>query len=124
MGQEALPVKSASPAILSFTPGTLGNLTEQLPAGVRHVGVSAVSVGVDVRTVISWLQLSIGQPPTGVFTIHNLAAIEELQPNDIVAGVVKVWRRRMKTLSTLEGDGQRWTNFINAAEKRSRRLNG
>lgn len=127
MGQETFQVSQAPqtswPATHLSTPVILGSLTEQLPPGVRHVCVSAVSIGVDIRTVVEWVQLALGQPPTGVLTLHNLVAAEERHPNDVVAGVVKLWRRRMKTLATITGDLQRWTNFINAAEKRSRKLN-
>lgn len=110
-----------------FTTSThhiLGDQTDRVPLGVRHVCVAAISVGVPSAIVVSWLQLAAGQPPTGKLSRHNCTAFEELCPAQLIAGVVALWRRRMKSLATVQGDGQRWTNFINAAERRSLKLHG
>lgn len=110
-----------------FTTSTfqpLGEHTDKVPLGVRHVCVSAISIGVDATIVVSWLQLSAGQPPTGKLSKHNCTAFATLCEAQLISDVVALWRRRMRSLATIQGDGQRWTNFINAAEKRSLKLHG
>lgn len=114
-------------AVQSSDPGytlstyILGAHTSALPAGVRHVCISALSVDIPADVVVGWLQLAAGHPPTGELSAHTVHAINEMSADTLVDGVAEIWRRRVKSAGI---DRQRWVNFINAAVRRSKKLNG
>lgn len=92
-----------------------------LPVGVDYFTFDSGLLS-GVGTAIRWLQRSVGATPDGFIGPKTLAAIDKDHPLDIVLKMEALRRQRLRTLSLWSIYGRGWTNRVNKATLRAKKL--
>jgi lysozyme family protein len=94
---------------------------DALPVGVDYFTFdSAILSG--VGTAIRWLQRAVGATPDGRIGPKTMAAVAADHPLDILLKMEALRRQRLHTLPTWWKYGRGWTNRVNRAVTRSKKL--
>lgn len=92
-----------------------------LPRGLDYFTFdSAILSG--VRTAILWLQRATGVDPDGILGPKSLHALEVCDHLSILSAMETLRRHRLRTLPTWPKYGRGWTNRVNRAVVRSKKL--
>lgn len=92
-----------------------------LPYGVDYFTFDSGMLN-GVGTAIRWLQRAVGASPDGIIGPKTLDAIGRDHPLDILVKMEALRRQRLRSLALWSVYGRGWTNRVNKAMVRARKL--